>query len=73
LVLRHVFWPKPIPGVPHNPVTSFWGDMLVMGQVEKETAATVQKFFEPNARKLGAIYQVWIALQPKAPTLIRSL
>ena len=58
LVVRLLVWPKPIKGIPHNEISSIWGDMLTVGRASKETGAVLLYYFEPMATRLGPIYQV---------------
>jgi hypothetical protein len=57
IFVRYWFWPTPLPGIPHNEVKSFWGDMLVLGETTRRTNSSVAGYFEPMARKFGPIYQ----------------
>ena len=61
VLARYLLWPKPIPGIPHYEITSFWGDMNGMGEGLKKGGSSMSGFFNPTAQKLGPIYQVRLA------------
>lgn len=52
--------PKPLPGIPHHPITSFWGDLPRMAAAAKEhgTIYELGSFFEQSMRELGPVFQV---------------
>ena len=50
--------PKPIPGVPHNPVTSIWGDVPLITSARREK--TFCEHLADEANKHGPIFQVGI-------------
>lgn len=51
--------PKPIPGVPHNPVTSIWGDIPQIIKVSKHK--TFGEHLADEVEKHGPIFQVRIS------------
>ena len=48
--------PKPIPGVPHNPITSIWGDIPEITKLRKRM--TFSEYLADQAYKHGSVYQV---------------
>lgn len=48
--------PKPIPGVPHNPITGIWGDIPKITRVTKEK--TFGDYIADEAREHGSLFQV---------------
>ncbi|KAG8894578.1 hypothetical protein FRB99_001131 [Tulasnella sp. 403] len=64
--------PKPLPGIPHYPVTSFFGDIMALGTdaVKYGTPFSEGAFFWTSVEKLGPIYQVFMGpLQPSTVVL----
>ncbi|KAF8599423.1 cytochrome P450 [Ceratobasidium sp. AG-I] len=53
--------PKPIPGVPHNPITSIWGDAPQITRVTKEKTFSEHVVDEVN--KHGPIFQMFLGGQ----------
>ncbi|CUA76949.1 Putative cytochrome P450 CYP13A10 [Caenorhabditis elegans] [Rhizoctonia solani] len=56
-------WPKPIPGIPHNPVTSIWGDVPAIIKADKEDKMSFVEFLAHMAKKHGSICQVLVGRQ----------
>lgn len=50
--------PKPIPGVPHNPITSILGDIPKITRVTEEK--TFEEYIADEAREHGSLFQVSI-------------
>ena len=48
--------PKPIPGVPHNPITSIWGDAPQLAVATKDK--TFSEYLADEVKKHGPIFQV---------------
>ncbi|KDN35291.1 hypothetical protein RSAG8_11726, partial [Rhizoctonia solani AG-8 WAC10335] len=56
-------WPKPIPTIPHNPITSIWGDIPAIAKADKEDKVSFVEFLGDMARIHGPISQVLIGPQ----------
>ncbi|CAE6443891.1 unnamed protein product [Rhizoctonia solani] len=56
-------WPKPIPGIPHNPIASIWGDMAAISKAKKENNMTFVDFLGHMVKVHGPISQVLIGPQ----------
>lgn len=54
------YWllPKPLPGIPHNPITSLLGDIPDIIQVLKHNEQGIVDYFSNHAKKHGPISQV---------------
>ena len=53
----HALTPKPLPGIPHNKLAWFTGDLPYLRRLAKETGK-FSKGFDETAVKLGPISQV---------------
>ncbi|KAG9018268.1 hypothetical protein FRB90_011668 [Tulasnella sp. 427] len=62
--------PKPLPGIPHHPITSFWGDLPAMAKAAKEYGTIYEhgSFFEQSMRELGPVFQIFIG--PFSKTIV---
>lgn len=60
IFIKQWFRPKPIPGIPHFPITSIWGDIPAMDKDIKErgTFMEVGGLAEKAVHELGPIFQV---------------
>ncbi|KAG8908011.1 hypothetical protein FRC01_007524 [Tulasnella sp. 417] len=69
LVLKWVR-PKPLPGIPHHPITSFWGDLPAMAAAAKKhgTIYELGSFFDQSMRELGPVFQIFIG--PFSKTIV---
>lgn len=58
------YWllPKPIPGIPHNPVTSVLGDIPEVALTLKDNERSIVDFFHNHIKKHGPISQVRLYL-----------
>ncbi|KAH7334114.1 hypothetical protein B0J17DRAFT_124574 [Rhizoctonia solani] len=54
--------PKPIPGVPHNPITSIWGDVPAIIQATKEGKHYVD-YVDDMVKRHGQISQLLLGRQ----------
>ncbi|KAG8934296.1 hypothetical protein FRC02_010250 [Tulasnella sp. 418] len=64
LLVRYHLYPKPLPGIPHPPFTTIWGNIPELGEAIKTHQALSGPFFERYARELGPIYQTMIGPNP---------
>ncbi|KAG9128592.1 hypothetical protein FRC07_000025 [Ceratobasidium sp. 392] len=57
------FWllPKPLPHVPHNPITSIWGDVPTLSRFIEGSGKIVADYFANMADIHGPIFQVLLA------------
>jgi hypothetical protein len=53
----HALTPKPLPGIPHNKLAWFTGDLPYLIRIAKETGQ-FSKGFDKTAEKLGPVSQV---------------
>ncbi|CAE6380490.1 unnamed protein product [Rhizoctonia solani] len=51
-------WPKPIPAIPHNPITSLWGDIPAIVKAAKEDKVSLVEFLSNMGKRHGPICQV---------------
>ncbi|EUC59461.1 cytochrome P450 family protein [Rhizoctonia solani AG-3 Rhs1AP] len=56
-------WPEPIPGIPHNPITSIWGDIPAIIKADREDKMSFVEFLAHMAKKHGVICQVLVGRQ----------
>ncbi|CAE6523753.1 unnamed protein product [Rhizoctonia solani] len=56
-------WPKPIPTIPHNPITSIWGDIPAIAKANKEDKVSFVEFLGDMVKTHGPISQVLIGPQ----------
>ncbi|KAG8950974.1 hypothetical protein FRC03_012680 [Tulasnella sp. 419] len=59
-IIRHLLSPRPLPGIPHRPITSILGDIPGIAKHIIRNEPVVLLFFEKYAKELGPIYQVLI-------------
>lgn len=52
------FLPRPLPGIPHNPVTSLLGDIPDITQEALTNGQSSMEYFNKHAKKYGPISQV---------------
>lgn len=64
--------PKPIPGIPHNPVASIWGDIPAITNATKDGKMTFAGYVAGVVEKHGPILQVSLHLENRS-TLKRLL
>jgi hypothetical protein len=50
--------PKPIPGIPHNPVASIWGDISTITQATKNGRQTFSDYVASVVERHGPLLQV---------------
>ncbi|KAG8911219.1 hypothetical protein FRC02_006731, partial [Tulasnella sp. 418] len=55
-LIRRRLYPKPIPGIPHNPIASFLGDIPTLGETMKN--GILSDFLHKCADEHGPIFQV---------------
>ena len=60
IVVKWRFRPHPVPGIPHHPITSIWGDMPALGQSISKHGAAFEPgaFFDESYKKFGPVFQV---------------
>ncbi|CUA76947.1 Cytochrome P450 4V2 [Rhizoctonia solani] len=56
-------WPKPIPTIPHNPITSIWGDIPAIAKANKKDKVSFVEFLGDMVKTHGPISQVLIGPQ----------
>ncbi|CAE6397568.1 unnamed protein product [Rhizoctonia solani] len=59
LVLHFVFWPKPLPNFPHNPITSILGDLPEILRMIK-SGKTLSEYYGLLFERHGPIIQMFI-------------
>ena len=62
-LLYYLLLPKPLPGIPHNPVTGLLGDLPELAQTLKDNERSVVDYFNNHINKHGPISQVRICSQ----------
>jgi hypothetical protein len=52
--------PRAIPGIPHHPITSIWGDLPALGKERDKYGSPFEPgaFFSASHERLGPLYQV---------------
>ncbi|KAJ1304879.1 hypothetical protein OPQ81_006013 [Rhizoctonia solani] len=58
-ILYFVFWPKPLPNFPHNPVTSILGDLPEILSLVK-SGKTLSEYYELLTERHGPVIQMFI-------------
>ena len=69
-IIYFVFWPKPLPSFPHNPVSSILGDLPEILRLVK-SGKTLSEYYELLVERHGPIIQVreMYSLEARALTL----
>ncbi|KAF8608403.1 cytochrome P450 [Ceratobasidium sp. AG-I] len=57
-LLYYLLLPKPLPGIPHNPVTGLLGDLPELAQALKDNERSVGDYFNNHVKKHGPISQI---------------
>lgn len=56
-------WPKPIAGIPHNPITSIFGDVPEITQVIK-SGRSASDYYPMLVKRHGPVVQVRLIMRP---------
>ena len=59
----YLLLPKPLSGIPHNPITGLLGDLPELAQTLKDNEQSVVDYFNSHIKKHGPISQVRLRLQ----------
>ncbi|CAE6432354.1 unnamed protein product [Rhizoctonia solani] len=67
LLIRLVYswlWPSPIPDIPHNPITSVWGDIPAITAATKDGGKTFSGYVADVVAEHGSLMQILIGRNP---------
>ncbi|KDN33047.1 hypothetical protein RSAG8_13865, partial [Rhizoctonia solani AG-8 WAC10335] len=56
--------PKPLPGIPHNPITSIWGDIPAITEATKDGRKTFSDYVADVVAEHGSLLQILIGRNP---------
>ncbi|CAE6509727.1 unnamed protein product [Rhizoctonia solani] len=56
--------PKPIPGIPHDPITSIWGDIPAIAEATSDGWTTFSDYVAKVVAKHGSLLQILIGRNP---------
>lgn len=57
-LIYYWLFPKPLPGIPHNPVTSLLGDIPDIKKALKNNEQCMMDYFNNHVKKHGPVSQV---------------